>query len=188
MTYREFYNQTLGENIAADQELPYPIRKVTFEKGQVITAYGEIQQQVYFLNSGIVEMTIKSYMIEKVIDFFFEGSMFTALTSFLTQKPSDVQIVAVTHCEAEAINRNDLYQSYETSLNANKMGRIILEGAYLKKAKREKDFLCKTAEELYAEMLHTHKAYVSNIPVNKIAKYLGIHPESLSRIRKKLSS
>lgn len=61
------------------------------------------------------------------------------------------------------------------------MGRIILEGAYLNKARREKDFLCKTAEEPYAEMFHTHKAYLSNIPVNK--KYLGIHPESLSRIR-----
>ncbi|WPP51935.1 cyclic nucleotide-binding domain-containing protein [Catalinimonas niigatensis] len=48
--------------------------------------------------------------------------------------------------------------------------------------------LSKTTEERYAELLRLHKEYVAKIPVNKIAGYLGIHPKSLSRIRKKMNS
>ena len=62
------------------------------------------------------------------------------------------------------------------------------EQAYLRKVQREKDFLTKTAEERYNDLLKTHPDYIIQIPVNKIARYLGIHPESLSRIRKKLNS
>ena len=68
------------------------------------------------------------------------------------------------------------------------MGRILTERAYMRKAQREKDLLSKTAEERYADLLSTRGEYVAQIPVNKLAKYLGIHPESLSRIRKKLNS
>lgn len=127
-------------------------------------------------------------MTEKVIDFFFENEMFTSLTSFLTRQPSDVQMKALTDCETEKILHEDLMTAYSNSFDANKLGRILVEQAYIKKANREKDFLSKTAEEKYAEMLRTQPKYISHIPVNKIARYLGVHPESLSRIRKKINS
>ena len=188
MLFREFYNTVLHTAITEDNSLPYPISKVNFKKGTVITKYGQVEEAVYFLNSGIVEMTIKSYMTEKVIDFFFTNDMFTSLTSFLTQSASDVQMIALVDCEAEMISWNDLQLAYKTSLEANQFGRMLTEYAYIKKAQREKDFLSKTAEEMYSQMFLTHSEYLSKIPVNKIAKYLGIHPESLSRIRKKINS
>lgn len=187
MTFKQFYNSKLGTTISSDGDLPYAVMPVQFSKGTVITDYGQIERAVYFLNSGIVEMSIKSYVSEKMIDFFFEHEMFTSLTSFLLQQPSDVQMTALVDCEAEMILREDLLLAYNTSLNANRLGRIVIEQAYMNKAKREKDLLTKTAEERYAEMFRTHSNYISKIPVNKIAKYLGIHPESLSRIRKKLA-
>lgn len=188
MLFIEFYNHVLMADAPSYETLPYPVQKVEFKKGEIITGYGQVEGYVYFLNSGIVEMSIKSYVSEKMIDFFFENEMFAALTSFLTQQPSDVEMVALTDCVAEKISYEDLMIAYETSFHANKLARIITEGAYLHKAKREKDFLAKTAEERYNDMFETHSKYISNIPVNKIAKYLGIHPESLSRIRKKMNS
>lgn len=188
MLFKDLYSSVLNEIISSSDSLPYPVRKIYFKKGEFITKYGQVEEAVYFLNAGIVEMTVKSYVSEKVIDFFFENDMFTSLTSFLTQHPSDVQMKALTDCEAEVISYQDLQIAYNSSLNANKFGRILIEQAYIKKAKREKDFLSKTAEERYAEMFQTHQQYISKIPVNKIAKYLGVHPESLSRIRKKLNS
>lgn len=188
MAFKDFYSAILKEFDTGNASLPYPINKKYFKKGELITKYGQVEETVYFLNSGIVEMTIKSYVSEKVIDFFFENEMFTSLTSFLTQMPSDVQMKALTDCETEIISYQDLQVAYHSSIHANQFGRILIEFAYIKKAKREKDFLSKTAEERYAEMFQSHKQYISKIPVNKIAKYLGIHPESLSRIRKKLNS
>lgn len=188
MQFKDFYNAILHTKIGDNAQLPYPVNKVSFTKGTIITKYNDVEKAVYFLNNGILEMTIKSYMTEKVIDFFFSNEMFTSLTSFLTQRPSDVQIKALTDCEAEMITRQDLDKAYTSSLEANQLGRMLTEQAYIKKAQREKDFLSKTAEERYMEMFTTHSQYLSQVPVNKIAKYLGIHPESLSRIRKKVNS
>jgi hypothetical protein len=88
----------------------------------------------------------------------------------------------------EVINYSNIQAAYQTSLGANQFGRKVTEYAYMQKAQREKDLLSKTAEERYAELLDKHQEYIAHIPVNKIAAYLGIHAESLSRIRKKLNS
>lgn len=188
MTFIEFYNSILGKPYTSKEELPFPVTQKQVTKGEVITQYDQIENQVYFINQGIVEMTIKSYVTEKIIDFFFENEMFCALTSFLTGIPSDVQITALTDCQVEFINRDDLSLAYKDSFDANRFGRILTEQGYIRKSNREKDFLSKTAEERYAEMLTSHSQYLNLIPVNKVAKYLGIHPESLSRIRKKMIS
>ncbi|PWL38867.1 hypothetical protein DKG77_11560 [Flagellimonas aquimarina] len=188
MLFLDFYNSVLNISLASYDDLPYPVKKVSFKKGDVVTTYGQIERNVYFMNHGIVEMTIKSYMSEKIIDFFFETEMFCGLTSFLTQLPTDVQITALMDCEMEIVQYDDLMNAYNVSLDANKFGRIITEHGYIRKSNREKELLTKTAEERYGEMFRTRSRYISNIPVNKIAKYLGIHPESLSRIRNKMNS
>ena len=188
MTFIEFYNSVLNTSHSSNDELPFPVKKMCFDKGEVITSYGQIEKQVCFMNHGIVEMTIKSYVSEKIIDFFFENEMFCAMTSFLTQIPADVQITALTDCEVEILNRKELFIAYDHSLHTNKFGRILTEHGYIRKSNREKDFLSKTAEERYTEMIASHSKYINLIPVNKVAKYLGIHPESLSRIRSKMIS
>lgn len=188
MLFRKFYNTVLKNSNTLEVDLPFLVKKSYFKKGDIITAYNDIESNIYFINKGIVEMTIKSYMTEKIIDFFFENEMVCGYTSFLTQLPTDVQIVALTDCEMELITRDDLNLAYNSSLEMNKFGRILTEQGYIRKSNREKNLLTKTAEERYAEMFKKNAKYISNIPVNKIAKYLGIHPESLSRIRKKINS
>ncbi|WP_190810412.1 Crp/Fnr family transcriptional regulator [Flagellimonas sp. S3867] len=187
MLFIDFYNTVLNTSFTYD-DLPFPLESITVEKGTCLTAYGQVEDSLYFMNKGIVEMTIKSYMTEKIIDFFFETELFCGYTSFLDQLPTDVQITTLMDCEIEVLKREDLFPAYEFSLEANKFGRISTQHGYIRKSNREKDLLTKTAEERYAEMFRTHSDYISFIPVNKVAKYLGIHPESLSRIRKKLNS
>lgn len=187
MLFIDFYNSVLNTSFTYD-DLPFPIEAKTVKKGTCLTAYGQIEDSLYFMNKGIVEMTIKSYMTEKIIDFFFANELFCGYTSFLDQLPTDVQITTLMDCEIEVLKRKDLLPAYEYSLEANIFGRISTEKGYVRKSDREKNLLTKTAEERYEEMFRTHSDYISFIPVNKIAKYLGIHPESLSRIRKKMNS
>jgi len=188
MLFREFYNSVLKTSIISDNDLPFHVKKLYFKKGEIITSYKQVENAIYYINEGVVEMAIKSYMSEKIIDFFFENEMVCGYTSFLTQLSTDVQIIALIDCEMEMISHKDLIQSYETSFNANKFGRILTEQGYIRKSNREKDLLTKTAEERYIDLFKKNAEYISKIPVNKIAKYLGIHPESLSRIRKKINS
>lgn len=183
MSLSGLFAKVLGPNFSG--ELPYPVSAAKFRKGQIITDFNQIETNAYFLKSGIVEIQVNSYQIHKTLDFFFEGEFVCAYTSFITQGPSDVRLLALTDCEAEVVTYEDLQRAYQKSFEANFVGRIINEQAYLRKARREKDFLTKTAEERYADLLKNHPDYIIQISVNKIAKYLGIHPESLSRIRKK---
>lgn len=187
MEFIAFYNAILNEK-ETYQPLPFPTTRVHFKKGSVISKYGDIENTIYFINKGIVELSIKSYMTEKVIDFFFENELVSGLTSFLIQTPSDVQLTVLADSELEMIKYQDLMDAYETDFKMNKFGRLAMEAAYIRKSNREKMLLTKTAEEIYAAMFHSKPQYIAAIPVNKIAKYLGIHPESLSRIRKKLNS
>lgn len=188
MRFLDLYNKLLREDVASVHDLPFTVNPMSFKKNTVLTRYDDVEQNVYFINSGIIEVKIRSYTSEKILDFFFSHEAVTCFTSFLMQKPSDAEMTALTDCETEVFTYGGLQKAYKTSLQVNQLGRLLTEHAYLRKAQREKDLLSKTAEERYAEMFELHREYVSQVPVNKIARYLGIHPESLSRIRKKLNS
>lgn len=188
MTLLEYLNKHFA-TLFKDQShffLTVPERK--FKKGDIITDYGQIERKLYFINSGFVQLTMLHDGEEKIIDFFFQDNFVCAFTSFLKQEPSDVRITTLTDCETEEISYNDLQEAYRTSLIANQLGRILTEQIYMTKTKREKDFLTKSAQERYAELISLRPDILKFIPVNKIAKYLGIHPESLSRIRKSVIS
>lgn len=186
MEFIHLYRHIVQDQAATLEALPFAVRKVGIKKGTVVTAYGAVEKRVYFIRSGIMELTIEDLTSEKVLDFFFENEVVTCLTSFLLQTPSDVQMTALTDCEVECFDHDAVCSKYPTSLEVNKLGRVLVEQAYLRKARREKELLSKTAEELYMQLLDRHTEYVKQIPVNKLAKYLGIHPESLSRIRKRM--
>lgn len=64
----------------------------------------------------------------------------------------------------------------------------MTEQLYLRKVKREKQFLAASAEERYAALLRTQPGLVRQLPVDKMARYLGLRPSSLSRIRRGAAS
>jgi CRP-like cAMP-binding protein len=184
MTIREFININIKTNSKEDLELPFKITKQTFRKGDIITRYGQTERSAYFLVSGLVEITVRKDIEEKIVEFFLPGNFFGAYTSFLSQEPSDAQVCALNDSEVEVINYDELQRAYQTSLLANQLGRIVTESIFMISTKREKDFLTKSAQQRYDELLATRPDLIKLVPVNKIARYLGIHPESLSRLRK----
>jgi CRP-like cAMP-binding protein len=183
-----FLNNYFGKSLQGLPELSINTHYKKFKKGAVITEYNKIEKKLYFIISGITQLTILHNGEEKIVDFFFENSFVCAYTSLLMQTPSDVRLTAITDCETEIIEYNDLQQAYKTSMVANQIGRLLTEQIYMMKTKREKDFLIKSAQERYSELVSKRPDILQLIPVNKIASYLGIHPESLSRIRRLLIS
>ncbi|WP_108803195.1 Crp/Fnr family transcriptional regulator [Aquimarina sp. Aq107] len=171
-----------------DGNLPFKSYKKKVKKGSVFTHFEQLEKKVYFLNEGIVQVEIKSKSEIKILDFFFKNSFFASYSSLLSNSPSDVCITAFTDCEVEIIEYQDLMAAYDSSLLANKLGRIETEKLYLRKVQREKELLTKTAEERYILLLSNHPQIIEQIPIKDISKYLGIQPESLSRIRKKIIS
>lgn len=189
MTILEFIQKRVNPDVRNEDELPFSITRSSIKKNDIITDYGEVENEAYYLVEGIVEVSInRSGDDEKIIDFFFANNFFCSYASFLTLQPSDVHIIALTDCVIDAIPREDLVNSYSNSLISNQLARYITEQIYLKRIKREKDLLTKPADERYLDVLKEEPDLLKHIPVNKVARYLGIHPESLSRIRKTIVS
>lgn len=187
MTIGEYIATNVDSNFPLDGVLPFKTKEQYFKKGSMVTDYGETEKYIYFLKSGVVEMTLLHNEEEKIFEFFFHSSFFCAYTSFLNQKPSDIRIRCLGDCIIDIIEREAMLAAYETSLVANKLGRIVTEQLFLIRSKREKDFMTKSAEMRYTELLKCRPELFKLVPLYKIASYLGIHPESLSRIRKDIS-
>jgi CRP-like cAMP-binding protein len=188
MKLLDFLNTKFENFFKEETEFPIPLNNTRFKKGAIITDYGQTERKLYFIDSGLVQLTILHDGEERIVEFFPQGTFVCAYTSFLKQEPSDVRLTALIECEMEVVQYSDLQQAYRSSLIANKIGRVLTEHIYMHKAKREKDFLTKSAQERYAELISTRPDILKLVPVNKIAKYLGVHPESLSRIRKSIIS
>ena len=184
MNLLSYLNTHFNTSFTSEEQLPFRGTLKVFAKGTILTDYNKIENHAYFINSGIIQMTIQRDIEEKIIDFYFPETFVCAYTSFIRRTPSDVRVSTLTECIAEVFTYDDIQDAYRESLLANKLGRILTEQIYITKSNREKDFLTKTAEERYAELVARRPELIKLIPVNKIAKYLGIQPESLSRIRK----
>ncbi|MFN3404311.1 MAG: Crp/Fnr family transcriptional regulator [Cytophagaceae bacterium] len=161
---------------------------VTFRKGEVITKIGEIEGYLYILRKGCVKI---SYYIEEkeyVFDFWFQGDFFNSYLSFIKRAPSFAQIIAITNVEVERISYSQLQEIYRGSHEGSEIGRKMAEKMFEHRFDREVDLITLTAEQRYKKLLLKSQELLKVASVKDIASYLGIHPESLSRIRRRIIS
>ncbi|MCG8574784.1 MAG: Crp/Fnr family transcriptional regulator [Flavobacteriales bacterium] len=167
---------------------PFPYTRKKLRAGHIITDYQEIEQKMYFLEKGLVEETVLEDDKESIVAFFCENSFVTSFASLLKQIPSDKRITTIEECEITVIQRDDLFNAYERCLKASRLGRIESDKAYLQRVRREKLLITKSAAERYQLILEEESEIIRRVPNYKIAAYLGITPESLSRIRRRIIS
>lgn len=178
----DFVTQQLGtSNITS---LPFQTSVMSIDKGAVITDYGQMETWVYYIQKGTLITYLMYREEERILDFHFEGSFCSSYSSLLTSNPSDIRIKAHSACALERVSYEELKKQYETSLLANQIGRVATEGLFLDRVSREKELLTLTAEERYRSLMIKNPEVVRKIPVKELSKYLGVRPESLSRIRR----
>lgn len=177
----------LKNNLKYNEKLPFNISVKVYPKGFCLISPGEVENNINFLVSGIVETRIiKKDGNERITEFFYPKSFFCSLSSFLTREPSSVYMTCLTDCIIESISYEDYNADLETSLIVNKLGRNFVEQSYLLRIKKEKSMLTQNASERYMALMKNRPEVIQDIPLSKIAKYLGINPRSLSRIRRQM--
>lgn len=166
------------------QDLSTLLTVKTFPQGNYLIREGQVENHLYFLNHGATRNYFLKNGKEYTVDFVFAGDFVTAYYSLITREPSPIFIELLAPTEAVVIARDALNAYYDRSPHAQKIGRLIAEHQYAKRLKREMDLLSLTAEERYGQLLARNPALVANLSVKHLSSYLGIQPESLSRIRK----
>ena len=182
------FQEYLKYNLNIETDLPFEITSCKYPKGSQITQLGNVEQNIYYIVSGIVVTSMETGFGEKIIDFTFQNQLVTSLSSLLKGIPSDASVTCLKDCEIQIIPYAKLNEACKTSLTANMFYKHFLENYYLVRVQKEKDFLSKSVEQRYLDILKNRPQVIQQIPLGYIAKYLGVHPNSLSRIRKKIAT
>ncbi|MEO1049014.1 MAG: Crp/Fnr family transcriptional regulator [Bacteroidota bacterium] len=165
-----------------------PKLKLKFlKKKKDLIMEGQVCQQVAFVNKG----ALRSYSVDNkgqqhVIQLAVEDYWIADLYSFLTQTPSQLSIEAIEDCELLMLRYDDLQTLYDKIPPLERYFRKLAERAYIATQQRLNVTLSTSAEDRYKELIEKHPSIVQRIPLVHIASYLGITPESLSRVRKQL--
>ncbi|MDN5201944.1 Crp/Fnr family transcriptional regulator [Fulvivirgaceae bacterium BMA10] len=159
-----------------------------------------VKKREYILQKGVmcnhftfvVEGCFKMYKIddkgkEHNLQFAIENSWIVDYGSFYSEKPSQLFIEALEHSEILQIARNDLFYLYDHFSVFDRNLRIIIEDAFIEQQQRVLQNISSTAEERYLDFLKRYPDLFNRISNVQIASYLGVTPEFLSAIRKKIA-
>ena len=150
---------------------------------------GEVENHISFIEKGEVRLLIPKEDEEKEITFgfSFKDEFISAYDSFLTRTPTLYQLETLAPTTLWSIDYKDLQQAYEQTEIGNKLGRFIAERLYLLKSKREQSLLNENPDQRYLNLFKERPNLIKQIPLKYIASYIGVTPQALSRIRKRIS-
>ncbi|WP_158838130.1 Crp/Fnr family transcriptional regulator [Polaribacter sp. L3A8] len=163
------------------------LQEVKLKKNTPILKIGKTENYLSFITKGIIRLYIPREESDLTFGFLFDNEFVTAYDSFLTQNPSEYQIETLTETTLWKISNKDLQEVYEKTNNGNIIGRKMAENMFLLKSKRELALLSKTAEERYLDLFSERPKLLQQIPLKYIASYIGVTPQALSRIRKRIN-
>ena len=159
-----------------------------FAKGDYILRVGEHCRFIGFLNKGLIVTTvIDDAGNEKAHEFKYEGCFFTYTEGLTNNTPSHKNFIALEDCEALMLNKEYLPIIFKENHKFEKLFSLILAEELRIVLLNEQNSKTQTIEERYLHLEKTYPNALQRIPVKYIAGYLGIEPESLSRLRRRLA-
>jgi CRP-like cAMP-binding protein len=146
---------------------------------------GEVCRNEYFVNKGCVRAyVVDAKGTEHVLQFAIEDWWIGDMHSFIAQAPSRMVIDALEDSELVFMDKPAWDALLERVPKFERFFRMLLQGAFITLQNRVTSALSATAEERYVEFLERYPQFEQRVPQHQVASYLGITPESLSRIRK----
>lgn len=142
---------------------------------------------LFFVKSGIIRMYRIIDGRDVTFFFFFKGEFAVDYESFLTEQDSPLLLEALTDCEYLTLTKRSLLELYNTGEGAyQKLGRVMAEEAYKSATNRLKQYQADPLIVRYQKLLEKEPELFQQIPQYHIASYLGVKPQSLSRIKAEL--
>lgn len=142
-------------------------------------------KDIYFFNKGIFRVYLLKDGEEFTTKFLFSPCVYAELFSLRKFVPTFFNIQALTDCECYKANFRELESLIETSPNIRRLFLKLYEHIYMNGVKRQVSFIMDSQTKRYNNLVKEFPKMIEEIPLQYIASYLGVRPETLSRIRKK---
>lgn len=182
----EYFNKLGFEEKDLSKFLSY-IKVRKYNAGDLILKSEQTENYLSFIDNGIIRYYIFGNDREITFDLAFKNSFYTAYDSFYSRKKTQTFIEALTDCTLFSISYDNLQMLYKDCKTAHQLGEIALEYLLNKKVKRELSLLTQTPQQRYESLLNEHPKYIQQVPLKYLASYLGVVPETLSRIRNRIN-
>ena len=157
-------------------------------KRQYILQEGDPCKYSAFVEKG----ALRSYTVdekghEHIVQFAIEGWWISDMYSFITGEPSVYNIEVLEDSELLLLSNPSQEKLLQKVPRFERYMRLLVQGAYIALQRRLVLSLSQSAEEKYTSLTNTYPDIIQRVPQHMIASYLGITPETLSRIRRQIS-
>ncbi|MES2112595.1 MAG: Crp/Fnr family transcriptional regulator [Bacteroidota bacterium] len=161
--------------------------KKTLKKGEYLLKSGDVCRYVFFIETGLVRYYINNDGVEQTNYFNKENEFVCDYMSFLPQIPSYVNIQALEDTTIWVISYVGMQQFYKEVTAGERFGRLAIEQVFVSVISQIGSLYTDLPETRYTKFLSDYADVAQRIPQYYIASYVGIKPQSLSRIRKRIS-
>jgi CRP-like cAMP-binding protein len=163
------------------------ISKKFVKKRRTLLSEGDISRYIYFVERGALRsFTVDKEGVEHVIQLAIEDHWIADLYSFVTQVAGNINIEAIEDSEVWLLPHHELELLYDKIPALERYFRQLFQRAYVSLQQRLNLTVSSNAEDRYRQLIKDAPQIAARIPLIYIASFLGITPESLSRIRKQL--
>ncbi|MBB6127253.1 Crp/Fnr family transcriptional regulator [Mucilaginibacter lappiensis] len=153
------------------------------KKKEHLICEGSVCNFIALVSSGTLRSYVRNNEEEFNNDFYFENDFVSAYTSFLTQMPTNCNIEALTNSTMHYISYEKLNKLIAQDNAFLKLAKYISDTYFIRKCKRETSFLKHSAAERLEALSSLYPGIEQRVSQYHIASYLGVKPESLSRIK-----
>ena len=158
----------------------------TFKKGDFLLKEGQLSVDTYFVLEGCIREYILVDGEEKTTNFFTEEQWVISLNNFSPNSPSTHNLVCVEDTTVSVGNERQAQEMFKRFPRFETISRAIVEADFVEQKKLMTSYLTDSPEQRYLKLLKSRPDLFQRIPQYHLASYIGVKPESLSRIRKRI--
>lgn len=159
----------------------------SLNKGDYFIREGKVCRKLAFITKGCMMCLYSKDGKEYIDEFSLENEFITDYDSFLTGEPAKKDVICLENTELLTIEYEDLQTLYSRDKDFEKAGRLMSEMLFITWQNKAKSLLIDDAKTRYLKLIENRPSLPQRVPQYLVASYLGVSPETLSRIRRKIA-
>jgi len=159
---------------------------MTLEPGAFLLEPGQVAKHIAFVEKGLLRQYYLNEGKEVTHCFCRENSIATSYKSLVTQQESDLAIQAIEESKLLVLSYDALQRLYKKDLFWQQVGRLVAENEFVTAQNHSRFINDLSATERYTQIMKNDSVLLQRVPLNHLATYLQVTPETLSRIRARI--
>jgi CRP-like cAMP-binding protein len=162
--------------------------RIELSKNDTFLERGKVCNKIGLIEKGLMKCCFNKEGMEIVFEFAFENNFISDYYSYSTEQASEKEITCLEPTTLYVINRQELTNLCNEHSFVESLSRRVNEFLFLKMHDRLKSYLLDSPTTRYLQLIGEKQDLVNRIPQYLAASYLNVKPETISRIRKKIST